>query len=396
MQIYKPRSHFAPLDGLRGIAILSVIACHVRLGADSFALDRGVSSVFGFGVHGVDLFFVLSGFLITGILLDTKDSPGYFRVFYARRTLRIFPLYYLYLALRLLVAPALAHHFHLAETPMLTPQQHGGYFWLYTANLLTAIHSETVIQGGLFHMWSLAVEEQFYLFWPLLVFFVRPKNLARVCAALIVLSFALRFYLVNTGEEAMAASLTICRVDALAAGALIALAVRYKPFLARLPSAGILLIALASAGIIGRLATYGWEDTHAGWVTVYGVTLAIMLSAGLVLALISGNRWVQALCDQGWLRQIGKYSYSMYVFHFVVLRAVEGSLTRAHLPRIFGSRLLEQFLDLSLVTLCTFGVALLTWHCFEKWFLKLKDHFSYRRARQRAEVLDEGHRGAPV
>jgi peptidoglycan/LPS O-acetylase OafA/YrhL len=374
---YQPGKHFAPFDGLRGVAILMVIACHTRLGDSAVPFDAATRSLFGFGVHGVDLFFVLSGFLITGILLDGKGADGYFRTFYLRRTLRIFPLYYLYLALRLLVAPALAHRFHLTMTPLLTPQADGGFFWLYASNLLPVIHPDTLIEGGLFHLWSLAIEEQFYLVWPLLVFLLPVRWLVRVSVLLIAASLCFRMYFVHLDAEAAAFEFTFCRLDALAAGALISIAVRQSVQFGRLRRAGWALMAFALLGIGWRMATNGWGNTHAYWIVIWGTAFAVLLCTGLVLELVGGGARLQAIFNQGWLRRIGKYSYSMYVFHFVVLRAVMGPVEKLHLPHLGGSYALEQAIDFIGVTAVTFLVGMITWHAFEKWFLKLKRQINY-------------------
>jgi len=377
-QFYKPGSHFAPLDGLRGIAILLVIACHVRLENTPIAFDRGMFSAFGFGVHGVDLFFVLSGFLITGILIDSKGSQGFFSTFYLRRTLRIFPLYYLYLILRLLLVPAIVHHFHLPESPLVTDQAHEGFFWFYASNLIDALHPNIVIEGGLFHLWSLAVEEQFYLFWPLLVFFLSTKALARLCGVLIVVAFLMRLYLCSLGHENLASGLTLCRLDALAAGALIAIAVRSRQAsLSAMRKVGWALLLPAATTIVVRMALSGWE-THENWVTTYGVTLAILCSAGVILLLLGASARTQALCNSKVLRRIGRYSYSMYVFHFVVFRALDVRLTRVHLPTLAGSVLPQQIFDFAVVSAATFLVGMLTWYAFEMWFLRLKGRIPYR------------------
>ncbi len=175
------------LDGLRGIAVLSVIAFHTlrvtgQEGLFGLALNRLQETAWA----GVDLFFVLSGFLITGILLDTRDCPSYFKTFFARRTFRIFPLYYGVLAVAIFGVPAILGRAHL---PDLYPRLLANQFWLwtYTANYLQATGAHTL--PGFGHFWSLAIEEQFYWFWPLVVYFAsRRKVFQYLCGRLPVSS----------------------------------------------------------------------------------------------------------------------------------------------------------------------------------------------------------------
>jgi len=158
------------LDGLRGVAILMVLLFH--FGGPPINLCTWLLS---YGWAGVDLFFVLSGFLITTILLNTKDSPQYFSSFYGRRVLRIFPLYFM----------ALALYFHV-EMPWLVSHKQATavsvgdqlWCWFYLLNW----HDVTAgINGNLSHLWSLSIEEQFYLVWPLAIWRCSRKQVPVLC-----------------------------------------------------------------------------------------------------------------------------------------------------------------------------------------------------------------------
>ena len=170
----RSRSHLPGLDGIRGLAILMVMFSHfIVVGKNLDPL-----SPFGRFLHsgylGVDLFFVLSGFLITGILIDSKITPNYFRVFYMRRALRIFPLYYLLLAVSWLTVVFITPQ----DKPLLTGVDSMAWFWLYASNIGMAVKGDWLNSPtwvGLGHFWSLAVEEQFYLVWPLLVYLMPVK-----------------------------------------------------------------------------------------------------------------------------------------------------------------------------------------------------------------------------
>lgn len=182
--------HVVALDGLRGLAVLFVILYHVNSTAwGTTFLDRIVRAPLKIGWAGVDLFFVLSGFLITGILLDTRESPNYFRSFYARRALRIFPLYYLVLTASLLITrftPALNY---------VLPIPHDRIFYFVYLNNWWPLLRDTWHANIIGHFWSLAVEEQFYLLWSLCVFLVSPKLLKPVAAVGILSALAIRLAL---------------------------------------------------------------------------------------------------------------------------------------------------------------------------------------------------------
>ncbi|MBV8281847.1 MAG: acyltransferase, partial [Candidatus Eremiobacteraeota bacterium] len=165
--------HMPALDGVRGLAILMVLLVHflADLLPTTNSVEHAIVYVAGYGTYGVDLFFILSGFLITGILYDASDKTFYFYNFYMRRFLRIFPLYYGVLALLFFVAP-LIPRLQGATLNHLVGRQ--GWAWLYGVNIYTAIQGEWNL-SFINHFWSLAVEEQFYLFWPMVVYLLARR-----------------------------------------------------------------------------------------------------------------------------------------------------------------------------------------------------------------------------
>ncbi len=208
------RARMPPLDGLRGIAIVLVLLSHF-----SYELPywRLVQSVIKFGWAGVDLFFVLSGFLITGILLDSRESPNYFRSFYMRRVLRICPVYYVSLIIILIVLPALnaLHRGPLSEALM------------FAAYLQTWHVGNYRFPSG--HYWSLGVEEQFYFAWPLVVYYLTPRRALRIAIGGAALAVVLRLVLhaLHVHHEFIYHN-TLARMDALLVGAITAFLLRDK------------------------------------------------------------------------------------------------------------------------------------------------------------------------
>jgi peptidoglycan/LPS O-acetylase OafA/YrhL len=195
------RPHSPTLDGVRGLAILLVLLFHGAYPYHLIAPDHPFA-LFDFGWMGVDVFFVLSGFLITGILLEAKRRPRYFVHFYGRRTLRIFPLYYLVLGVVFIVMPLLVSDLELGA-----PESNQVYLWTYTSNLYTAYMGQWMFHSGtvdLNHTWSLAIEEQFYLLWPLLVRWTSRRSLIWICGAIFLATPLVRLLAVDAGASVVA------------------------------------------------------------------------------------------------------------------------------------------------------------------------------------------------
>jgi peptidoglycan/LPS O-acetylase OafA/YrhL len=219
--------HVPELDGVRGVAIAMVFAFHYVGFQGQGTLMAYLSGVTRSMWCGVDLFFVLSGFLITGILLDARGRPRYFTTFYGRRTLRIFPLYFGLLAFAFLALPRLV--------PMTSPGDrrllaHQAWLWTYATNFKTMVTGHSVFVGDhvwLHHLWSLAVEEHFYVIWPFLVGLAPLSGVRRVCWACLAICPLIRVGLMGTSLPPIAAyCATFCRLDSLTIGGLLALFVR--------------------------------------------------------------------------------------------------------------------------------------------------------------------------
>ncbi|MBS0244284.1 MAG: acyltransferase, partial [Proteobacteria bacterium] len=175
--------HIPALDGIRGLAVIMVLLFHFICAATPLNnIEALVIRFFNYGAYGVELFFVLSGFLITGILYDARSKPNYFKNFYIRRTLRIFPLYYGVLFLTFVVAPLIPW---LSGPTLSYMAEHQAWAWLYATNVFIAIKGYWAY-AYLEHFWSLSVEEHFYLFWPFLVYWLAPSPRRLMAASLAV------------------------------------------------------------------------------------------------------------------------------------------------------------------------------------------------------------------
>ena len=369
--------HFATIDGLRGVAILLVCIYHYGLTYARDGVFGGmlVASWLQMGWMGVDLFFVISGFLITSILLETREDTHYFRNFIVRRTLRIWPLYYLSLFFLIVVAPAV-----LQPVPddLLRLSDKQWWFWTYTANWLFALEGG-FNQTPCGYYWSLAVEEQFYLLWPLVVWKTPEPRLRGVCVAMFAGSLGLRLALAARGvPEGSLYTMTFTHIEAVAGGALLALLARDPAWTARIVrwSTPLLLVGLASL-----LAVRGVDHSFKFWepaMARYGLTAVALVGAALLIKahLADGDSWFKRALRTAPMVATGRYSYALYMAHvpvgvqFEKLGAgwLEAAASTAQYDLRFacvsGGALLASWL-----------LAMASWHVFEKHVLKLKRYF---------------------
>jgi peptidoglycan/LPS O-acetylase OafA/YrhL len=359
-------SRLPQLDGIRGIAILLVVLHNETAKYPILYLHY----VFANGWMGVDLFFVLSGLLITGILLDTKPSAGYFRNFYARRCLRIWPLYYVSLLFMFGIVPLLAP----AEGKLVLERASPWWsFPLFLQNFLVPIPENS--PGLLGVSWSLAIEEQFYLVWPLMVRFCSTRLLSWMAVSVVCLSPVLRLGLSLTHVDLY--SNTFCRLDGLMSGALLAILVRSTGF--------VPATFLRRAWIVLCIATplaFLTEVVNARWIVF---SLSAAASAALVfLSLYSGHPWLQGALRTRFLVYTGTISYGLYLLHkipFNVARAWH----------------LDQYpvLALPILLAVAYGMAALSFTLLEKPFLNLKRFFVTKPAGSLPGISPAG-RGIPA
>jgi peptidoglycan/LPS O-acetylase OafA/YrhL len=381
------RTHIPALDGVRGLAILLVMLHHFTfyggMGRTVF-VDRLLYTVSMAGWCGVDLFFVLSGFLITGILLDAKGSEYFFRNFYMRRSLRIFPLYYGFLVVFFVILPLVVPLGSKFEG--LFKEQ--GWYWSYLVNVAIAKEGWPPFYA-IAHFWSLAVEEQFYLCWPLVIFVCRQRHLLMICLAFIVGSLGIRLGLVLGGQPLAAYVLTPARMDALAVGALLALiARRPSGFSGVLPWVWHVIggSALALAAIF--LWQRGLSAVDAVVQTIGYTLLAVLFGAILVVAVTAPPATFlgRVFAHRG-LVFFGHYSYALYVFHHPIAIFMRKAGFRADgLPTVMESQLPGQLLFMLVATIISLSLALLSWHLYESQFLKLKSLFPYESNLRRQRI----------
>lgn len=359
------------LDGLRGLAILSVLLWHSVFQLEWHGRIMSALPMFGrLSWSGVDLFFVLSGFLIGGILLDVKESPRYFRTFYARRAYRILPIYAVVLVLyglgRLTLlpyAPGFAD-FWIGRVPWFS-------YATFTQNLGMAYES-SYGPFALIVTWSLAIEEQFYLTVPMVVRRLSRPRLAIVLGCVVLAAPLLRTLLylnVNHGGF-VSYVLTPCRADALSLGVLCALLVR-DARLSRLLVARRTILCIAASLLLGVLIwfTYrGYGQYSAPLVTVGYSVLAFFYTCCLLIALTSRG-WVRRALSNRPLMGLGGIAYCTYLLHHPIMEACrrllgpDGGLKTA-LGSLFG-------------VMITLTVAKLSWLLFEEPMIRRGHAYKY-------------------
>jgi peptidoglycan/LPS O-acetylase OafA/YrhL len=376
-------AHVESLDGLRGLAILLVMVDHFFFGAKS--ANRALSVLIDltkFGWLGVDLFFVLSGFLITGILDDAKRSPQFFRNFYARRALRIFPLYYAYLLFFFFVGVRLMP---LERERLDEVVRDQWWLWAYATNILIAIKGKFIF-ASLNHFWSLSVEEHFYLVWPWLVRALTRKTMMSVCIVTVFGAVAARAIIVLGGFHSVGAYvLTPCRMDSLALGGFLALALRNGE---RHWRGRGWLIATATTFVLLAVGLDLRERSAAAWLAfdVIGYSVAAVFFGLLLLGAVSPDRnsIVRRTFEVGWLRSMGKYAYGLYVISHPLNIALTHSLPIDRLAHQLHSTAAAYVARALLSFTLSCLLALASYHLFEKHFLKLKTFFVYFRRRELA------------
>jgi peptidoglycan/LPS O-acetylase OafA/YrhL len=367
-------AHIPALDGVRGLAILLILFLHLldsnpETGSRFLNFVNHTIASFYFGVN---LFFVLSGFLITGILLDTLHQPHFFKTFYIRRALRIFPLYYGVLVLLFL----LTGPFHYVWSGW-------QYFYLtYTANLaLWYRHPLILGPFNISHFWSLQVEEQFYLVWPFLVYGIRRlKSLIRLTLIACTVILLVRIVLVALRPQLLNIYLPYSPTFSCAdnilfgcgLGCLLRTSARQRvlDLAPRLFAIGALILVAAGLYYHGLV----WQTNF--FIPTFGFTRIAVSFSALVAMALRPRSMTQRLFENKTLRFFGKYSYGLYVFHYLADSVLTGP-TRLFVNNHLHSKGLAVLLGACVVMAVTVPIAMFSYHFYQAPFLKLKRYFSY-------------------
>ena len=359
------RSRLPELDGIRGMAIIIVLLYH------SFSVpDRHIAwlaGTFAMGWSGVDLFFVLSGFLIGGILLDAKGSPNYFKTFYARRAFRILPLYYVWIGGYFLIAAFVGNPETWRSVPI---------YLVFLENSFRIGHGALGIVW-LSHLWSLCDEEQFYLAIPLAIRFLKRNWRVPLLCFTIVMATVARVSLSHflPSHRGAQYTLTICRADALAMGVLLAIGWRNETWKANfyrfqgwIKCAVVLLL-----GAFLYLAIWSPSKlsmTMADW----GLFAVDAFFAGLVAValMLPGGAWA-GVCRWSFLAKMGRISYCFYVIHPTVNQL-------CHRILLHEMEAADNWNSIAVTIMAipvTYGLATLSWRFFEQPLLRRGHAFTY-------------------
>lgn len=377
----KARIFFPNLDGLRFISFFVVFLYHGHLSIFSYLKDAQpqlysvVEFICQHGNLGVNFFFVLSGFLITYLLIKEKEFTGRVHVpnFYIRRILRIWPLYYLCVIVGFIGFAMLKN---MSGEP-LVENANPWYYIFFGANF-DIMHTWPEKPDALLLsvLWSVAVEEQFYLTWPLILSIVPLKQFRFVFPAIML--FSLVFRAMHTGDNdyefAVRYFHTFSVIGDMALGGLFAYLVsyenRFKSFITEMPK---YLIALLYALTLGVTLFKDFIFTP-GWPVVFE-RIVIAFLFGLII--LEQNYAKHSLFKMGrftTISKLGIYTYGLYCLHFLGLYFAIKFMNILHLN---GSISWVAFLMIVAALLISVVISLMSYHMYEKWFLKLKDKFAF-------------------
>ena len=372
------RERIPELDGLRGLAILLVIICHYFANSEHAQLGffwHHFFSALTACWSGVDLFFILSGFLIGGILLGSRQSPRYFSTFYMRRVHRILPVYYGWILLYVLIFGGirlLTPNSGIVNATDLLPVP---YYALFLQNSFGGF---TPLEWKWFAVtWSLAVEEQFYLFAPLLVRWISESRLIILIVGTTILAPLLRLiiFVFFPAHSFLAMFAMPARADALSLGILAAIFWRRREFRAYLQEHPALLQRCLAGLFAGLLVLLWWLDHPLNIVTAtIGYSwLALFYLCLLLVVLTQTTGWIAGVMRTHALRYLGTISYCVYLIHFTIHQWGHHLLLHSK-PRIYDWKGVgATFLSL----LVTIVLASLSWRFFEKPFLKRGHSYTY-------------------
>ncbi len=370
------KTRFPALDGIRALAIAMVFFHHLGGGSHGGVILRTINYVRLAGWAGVDLFLVLSGFLITGILFDTQRDSHFFKRFFARRSVRIFPVFYLVCFVLLLLTPIFQYQWRPEHLTFLV---YLGNFWgnhdfsLY--DIVSSKYSAARVTIG--HFWSLCVEEQFYMLWPFLVWKIRDRiRLMQTAIALCALAIILRVILcmelpIGPAQGWVSRTLPF-RMDSLLIGGILAL-------LLRGPNSDRWQRSCRWIFLVGLVFTLPIIANPLGafslWTLIPGFTIIAITSAGLIGSTLRSGSPAFRLFYFKPFRILGKYSYGFYIYHMLFEHAW-GAL----LVWVIGkthSLVIGGIVEIGTASIVIFLVSKISYDYFEVRFLHLKKYFEY-------------------
>jgi peptidoglycan/LPS O-acetylase OafA/YrhL len=359
------RGHIPELDALRAFGIIMVILEHM------WPFPRHSSKVLDLSWTLMDSFFVLSGFLIAGILLDMRSRPDYYRVFYSRRALRILPLYYVIITILTVGSIVHGSGYFYAGIPELYKWGSLWWFFAYLGNIPPAITSKgpTAVRGAFSPLWSLQIEEQFYLLFPFLVRHLKLKTLAVVLLSLVCFSPILRIvlYWIYPSNTLIQYVLLPCRFDGLALGALIAVRFRMGPW--NLPKRRLTVIAFALVAVTLICGAWSGYSLSSPFNRTIGYLISSIAWSSVILWLIMfrGSRITTCL-RLAPVRHLANISYGAYLFHTPIARALDPISVAIGIRALSTGRTRV----VAVLTL-TLLLASLSFWFFERPMLRLKD-----------------------
>ena len=348
--------YYKNLDGVRAIAALLVMNLHFfnEIEINSFLLNI-LFKFASIGQTGVTLFFVLSGFLITRILINNVQNSGSIKNFYIRRVLRIFPLYYLFLFISLFLYPLLFNYSSIAE---------GGIYYFFYIQNIAMTFNYSIDTANLGHFWSLAVEEHYYLIWPIAILFLNKNNIIRLISFLIIGSLLLRIFMFIEGFSID--WFTMTRVDSLAIGSLLAFKELDGSINKKNSIFFLVAVLLLTIIMIFTWYYFNYEDDfiyqtfkYTFWSFVFYFGISYVLS-------VDKNHFINKVLESKLLSYTGKISYGLYVYHLFAYKIIIEYFN-------FGFWVINFILFI----IITYLISSVSYYVYEIYFLRLKYFFKY-------------------
>ena len=353
------------LDGVRGCAILLVLFFHLIF----MPLPLGTFSIFWlnagrFFMHGVTLFFVLSGFLVGSLLLHYKNSKNYFKAFYFRRAARILPLYYLLLISYYFTKYVVFLNVQQAELSSLSPE------WTYPFFLQSFYIPKLGLGPGMLNVcWSLCIEEQFYLFAPILIYFIENNKLIIICICGILASLFSRMLIPGVDDLAILALIT-SRFDSIFMGMILAVIYQKKAFMADLKANSIqlyVLLLILVAGIIIGFNNFSMGVFKFTWFSLFFTVI-------LLIPLSNSDSVFCKIFNLKALKYFGKYSYGIYLYHMPVFFLLHAANEKYGFSLNSNNKLI-MFNSATILVIVLISV--ISYNIFEKRFVNRAQLYKY-------------------